>query len=231
MLFNRICPLIPSGWYDQERLNYCTLYDAQWKDVVNLAAKTVSPSTAEFNAHDVNRQIQGVSSGDTAWPMANSPKRWRRWPRASFPTRPTMSSPASLTNIAATPAASLFFTPWVGMKKTTAARPAKLSSTLRKATGSGRIPPWSLESQSQDQNAQMQASESVFSRKSIHSDGTARRDCHYRRFGLAPLAGALQGQEPGPFHDLQEPSAPDGAGFAIVCKRSREQVAVLHQPC
>jgi hypothetical protein len=63
MLFNRICPLIPSGWYDQERLNYCTLYDAQWKDVVNLAAKTVSPSTAEFNAHDVNRQIQGVSSG------------------------------------------------------------------------------------------------------------------------------------------------------------------------
>jgi len=59
VVFNLIGPIVPSGWYYQEELNYCVLFDAQMKGVVDRAAKTVSPSEAESNASGLTGQIYG----------------------------------------------------------------------------------------------------------------------------------------------------------------------------
>lgn len=48
-IFSAIGWAIPSGWYDQEKLNYSTLFDAQIDGVVDLAAKRVSPHKAPSN--------------------------------------------------------------------------------------------------------------------------------------------------------------------------------------
>jgi hypothetical protein len=52
----------PSGWCYEEKLNYDALIDVQMKGVVNLAAKTISPSIAEANAKEKNRLLSFDSS-------------------------------------------------------------------------------------------------------------------------------------------------------------------------
>jgi hypothetical protein len=50
---------ILSGWLCQEKLNYCTLFDAQRKGVVDLEAKTISPDKVASNSDELTRQIYG----------------------------------------------------------------------------------------------------------------------------------------------------------------------------
>lgn len=56
--------LVPSGWWYQEKLNYGTFYDDEMKGVVDLAAKTISPTAAEANA----RAMSEVLSVDDDFP-------------------------------------------------------------------------------------------------------------------------------------------------------------------
>jgi hypothetical protein len=49
--------LMPSGWYDREKLNYCLLFDAQRKGDVDLGARIVSPSRVASNSDELMRQI------------------------------------------------------------------------------------------------------------------------------------------------------------------------------
>jgi len=51
--------LMPSGWYDREKLNYCLLFDAQRKGDVDLGARIVSPSRVASNSDELTRQIYG----------------------------------------------------------------------------------------------------------------------------------------------------------------------------
>ncbi|MGD1085019.1 MAG: hypothetical protein ABSA47_09760 [Verrucomicrobiota bacterium] len=60
-VLNLIGRVMPSGWYYQEKLNYCTMFDAQSKGMVDRAAKQVSPSKAQSNANELARQIGGQS--------------------------------------------------------------------------------------------------------------------------------------------------------------------------
>jgi hypothetical protein len=75
VVFNGLGLVIPSGWYDLEKLNYCALYDAQMKGVVDLAAKTISPSTAESNANALTKAIELTqlirqgAAGPSGWPF------------------------------------------------------------------------------------------------------------------------------------------------------------------
>jgi hypothetical protein len=57
LAFALIRRLMPSGWYDQEKLNYVTLFDAEMSGVVDLAARKVSPSAAALNGNELNRQL------------------------------------------------------------------------------------------------------------------------------------------------------------------------------
>ena len=69
VLFYVIGKVIPSGWYDREKLNYNKLFDAQFEGVVDLAAKTVSPQKAALDADEMGRQIYGKYGP----PVAGSP--------------------------------------------------------------------------------------------------------------------------------------------------------------
>jgi hypothetical protein len=53
-LFGRI---MPAGWLDQERFNYCTLFDAQLKGAMNLAEGRVFPGQIALNASEVTRKL------------------------------------------------------------------------------------------------------------------------------------------------------------------------------
>jgi hypothetical protein len=53
----------PSGWYCQEKLNYCTLFDAQERGVVDLAARVVSPSITKSNEIELTKRIYGDPPG------------------------------------------------------------------------------------------------------------------------------------------------------------------------
>ena len=48
--------VVPSGWYDQEKLNYNRLFDAQFQGVVDPAAKRIFPALAASNASAVDTQ-------------------------------------------------------------------------------------------------------------------------------------------------------------------------------
>ncbi len=52
-----IAKVMPSGWYDREKLNYNKLFDSQFEGVVDLTARTVSPRKAASDEHEVERQI------------------------------------------------------------------------------------------------------------------------------------------------------------------------------
>jgi hypothetical protein len=45
--------VMPSGWYDQEKLNYSLLFDERMKGVANLPARTISPRTALHNESEL----------------------------------------------------------------------------------------------------------------------------------------------------------------------------------
>jgi hypothetical protein len=53
--------VLPSGWIDQEKLNYATLFDAQRKGEIemDLNAKTISPHKVTSNSAELNSQIYG----------------------------------------------------------------------------------------------------------------------------------------------------------------------------
>ncbi|MGD1083770.1 MAG: hypothetical protein ABSA47_03355 [Verrucomicrobiota bacterium] len=54
---NLIGRIAPAGWYDLERLNYCAIFEAQMKGVMDVAAKVISPSICESNASNMSPQL------------------------------------------------------------------------------------------------------------------------------------------------------------------------------
>ncbi len=55
--------LAPHGWYDQEKLNYCRLYDEQLSGMFDPAKKRVFPRQVAVRAHELERQIAGGCLG------------------------------------------------------------------------------------------------------------------------------------------------------------------------
>jgi hypothetical protein len=63
LAINAIGIVMPSGWYDRERLGYATSFDAQKKGVMDLGARIVSPAKVASNAEELTRQIYGGPAG------------------------------------------------------------------------------------------------------------------------------------------------------------------------
>ncbi len=55
--------LAPHGWYDQEKLNYCRLYEEQLNGMFDPAKKRVFPSQVALRADELGRQIAGGRLG------------------------------------------------------------------------------------------------------------------------------------------------------------------------
>ncbi len=55
--------LVPSGWYYQEKLNYCKLYEAQLAETIDAGNKRVRPSQVESNEQELARAISGGPLG------------------------------------------------------------------------------------------------------------------------------------------------------------------------
>jgi hypothetical protein len=63
-----IAKVMPSGWYDRDKLNYNKLFDAQFEGIVDLTARMVSPRKAALDAQAVERQIYtGSREGKTLY--------------------------------------------------------------------------------------------------------------------------------------------------------------------
>jgi hypothetical protein len=60
VFFYVIGKVMPSGWYDREKLNYNKLFAAQFEGIVDLTARTVSPRKDALNADEMERQIYGT---------------------------------------------------------------------------------------------------------------------------------------------------------------------------
>jgi hypothetical protein len=61
---------IPSGWYDQEKLQYCLLFDHQLAGTVNVAAKRVYPRQIALHASELTdfSEVAGSdATNQTAW--------------------------------------------------------------------------------------------------------------------------------------------------------------------
>jgi hypothetical protein len=58
---NLLGRILPDGWYAQERLKYCTLFDAQMEGVMDPAGKRVFPARAASNEAELNRQLPNPS--------------------------------------------------------------------------------------------------------------------------------------------------------------------------
>ena len=59
-LYKWIGWVMPAGWYDLEKVNYCKQFEDQLKGVVDFAAKTVSPHTAPSDASKPIEQLPGL---------------------------------------------------------------------------------------------------------------------------------------------------------------------------
>jgi hypothetical protein len=62
--FDVLRNVMPSGWFYREKLNFCTLYDAQMQGILDPVGKTTSPSRVASNWGEVSRQLydgHGVS--------------------------------------------------------------------------------------------------------------------------------------------------------------------------
>ena len=62
-LANVVGRVVPRGWYYQEQLNYCRLYQEQLNGTLDAARKTISPSRIAAHAHELERQIAGGRTG------------------------------------------------------------------------------------------------------------------------------------------------------------------------
>src|SRR5437667_3443911 len=62
---NLIGRVIPHGWYYQEQLNYCRLYENQLQGTFDAAKKRVSPGQIQTRAHELEREIAGGRLGKT----------------------------------------------------------------------------------------------------------------------------------------------------------------------
>jgi hypothetical protein len=51
--------VMPSGWYDQEKLNYCRQFEEQFKGVVDPSARTISPRPSLTYADNDRGQLRG----------------------------------------------------------------------------------------------------------------------------------------------------------------------------
>jgi hypothetical protein len=59
--FFLVSRVMPSGWFSQEKVNFGTLFDLQQKGVVDLVARTISPSKARANSDALIWQTQAGS--------------------------------------------------------------------------------------------------------------------------------------------------------------------------
>jgi hypothetical protein len=58
-VFQWIGWVMPAGWYDQEKLNYCKQFDNQLNGAVDFAGKTISPHNAASEAGAALKQLPG----------------------------------------------------------------------------------------------------------------------------------------------------------------------------
>ncbi len=63
VFFDLLVRVMPSGWCDKEKLNYCTMFDAQTQGIMGPGVKTISPSKVKSNDHALSQQIYGGPSG------------------------------------------------------------------------------------------------------------------------------------------------------------------------
>jgi hypothetical protein len=59
----------PHGWYHQEQLNYCMLYQIQLGGTFDASEKRVRPGKIESNAHEMERELSGGCLGRPLGPI------------------------------------------------------------------------------------------------------------------------------------------------------------------
>ncbi|HEV7924046.1 MAG TPA: hypothetical protein VGR14_01740 [Verrucomicrobiae bacterium] len=55
--FDVLRNVMPSGWFYREKLNFCTLFDAQTQGILDPVAKTTSPSKVASNGEELSSQL------------------------------------------------------------------------------------------------------------------------------------------------------------------------------
>jgi hypothetical protein len=61
--------IAPHGWYHQEELNYCRLYQIQLGGTFDGSEKRIRPGKIESNAHELEREISGRPLGRPLGPI------------------------------------------------------------------------------------------------------------------------------------------------------------------
>lgn len=64
-LVDFVSQLVPRGWYHQEQLNYCRLYENQLRGTFDAAKRKVFPVQIATRAHELEREIAGGRLGKT----------------------------------------------------------------------------------------------------------------------------------------------------------------------
>ena len=64
-LVNLVSRVAPHGWYYQEQLNFCRLYENQLQGTFDTAKKRVFPAQIQTRAHELEREIAGGRLGKT----------------------------------------------------------------------------------------------------------------------------------------------------------------------
>ena len=59
--------LVPRGWYYQEQLSYCRLYQGELGRSFEASNQRVSPSQVEAGAHELERELAGSAGAGKAW--------------------------------------------------------------------------------------------------------------------------------------------------------------------
>ena len=62
---NLVGRIAPHGWYYQEQLNYCRLYESQLQGTFDAAQDRVFPGRIQTHAHELEREIAGGRLGKT----------------------------------------------------------------------------------------------------------------------------------------------------------------------
>src|SRR5206468_9372067 len=60
---NLISRIVPHGWYYQEQLSYCRLFENQLQGTFDATKKRVSPSQIASNSRELEREIAGGRLG------------------------------------------------------------------------------------------------------------------------------------------------------------------------
>lgn len=97
---NPLFRLIPNGWLDLEKYNYCRTLDLVLSGTVDLAAKRVSPAQIQANDHELERQVAGGRIGGSLGKMASAILRHQMIANALLPALGKLTSKAAMCQTA-----------------------------------------------------------------------------------------------------------------------------------